>query len=317
MAITFPLGGIINEDKEKGKTAEFEYGLCLPKIFVTGSKGQLGSELRKIAKSCNDLLFDFTDIDELDLCDAQSVMDYVISSGPKYIVNCAAYTAVDRAEDEPSKCFQVNRDAVENLAKAAVAVKAKFIHVSTDYVFDGKADKPYTEDDKVCPDSVYGNSKLEGERILQSTCENYVILRTAWLYSAYGSNFVKTILRKSQELPRLNIVSDQFGSPTYARDLADAIMTIIKSAEKGKFVPGIFNYSNEGIISWFDLAVETIKLGNIKRCEILPIPSSAYPAKAKRPSWSVLDKTKIKNIYGINVPQWEDSLAECISLLND
>jgi dTDP-4-dehydrorhamnose reductase len=317
MAITFPLGGILNEEKEKGKIANFEYGLSLTKILVTGAKGQLGSELRKIAKSCNDILFDFTDIDELDLCNSESVMDYVISSGPKYIVNCAAWTAVDKAEDEPAKCFQVNRDAVENLANAALKVNAKIIHISTDYVFDGKADKPYTEDDEVCPDSVYGNSKLEGERILQSICKDYVIIRTAWLYSSYGANFVKTILRKSQEVPRLNIVNDQFGSPTYARDLAGVIMTIINSAEKGNFVPGIFNYSNEGIISWYDLAVETIKLGGIKRCEVLPIPSSAYPAKAKRPSWSVLDKTKIINTYGINVPQWGKSLAECISLLND
>jgi len=312
MGIAYPFTGMKEKDKN---AATFEYGLYMKRILITGANGQLGNEMRLLAVEYEQFQFDFTDIAELDVCDAEAVLDYCSRTKPSYIINCAAYTAVDKAEDEIELCRKVNRDAVENLAKAATAVGAKVLHVSTDYVFDGTNTTPYLETDPVCPASAYGRTKLEGEEVLQAFCKDYVILRTAWLYSIYGNNFVKTMIRLGKERETLSVVSDQVGTPTYARDLADALMDIVTAAEKGNFVTGIYHYSNEGICSWFDFTVKIHELAGITTCQVSPIASKDYPAKAPRPAYSVLSKEKIKADYGIHIPTWEDSLADCIAKL--
>lgn len=312
MGIAYPFTGMKEKDKN---AATFEYGLYMKRILITGANGQLGNEMRLLAAEYEQFQFDFTDIAELDLCNAEAVMDYCSRTKPSYIINCAAYTAVDKAEDEIELCRKVNRDAVENLAKAATAVGAKVLHVSTDYVFDGTNTTPYLETDPVCPASAYGRTKLEGEEVLQAFCKDFVILRTAWLYSIYGNNFVKTMIRLGKERETLSVVSDQVGTPTYARDLADALMDIVTAAEKGNFVPGIYHYSNEGICSWFDFTVKIHEMAGITTCQVSPIASKDYPAKAPRPAYSVLSKVKIKADYGIHIPTWEDSLSDCIAKL--
>lgn len=317
MAISFPLGGILAEEKNQGDTVEFEYGLYIKRILITGSNGQLGNEMRLLGASHPEFNFDFTDIGELDLCNPENVLEYCQQTKPAYIVNCAAYTAVDKAEDETELCYKVNRDAVENLAKAANAIGAKLLHVSTDYVFDGTKRTPYDETDPVCPVSVYGKSKLAGEEILMANCPNFVIVRTAWLYSSFGNNFVKTMIRLGKEREKLTVIFDQVGTPTYAADLAQVLMQIIVASEKGKFIPGIYNYSNEGVCSWYDFTISIHKLAGITNCQVLPIGTKDYPTKAARPAFSVLNKSKIKATYGITIPLWETSLAVCISKLND
>lgn len=312
MGIAYPFTGMKEKDKN---AATFEYGLFMKRILITGANGQLGNEMRLLAAEYEQFQFDFTDIAELDLCNAEAVLDYCSQTKPAYIINCAAYTAVDKAEDEIERCRMVNRDAVENLAKAATVVGAKVLHVSTDYVFDGTNTTPYLETDPVCPASAYGRTKLEGEEVLQAFCKDFIILRTAWLYSIYGTNFVKTMIRLGKERETLSVVSDQVGTPTYARDLADALMDIVTAAEKGNFIPGIYHYSNEGICSWFDFTLKIHELAGITTCQVSPIASKDYPAKAPRPAYSVLSKDKIKADYGIHIPTWEDSLADCIAKL--
>jgi dTDP-4-dehydrorhamnose reductase len=314
MGIAYPLTGIFDENKDRN-AAVFEYGLVLKRILITGANGQLGNEMRLLADEYENFTFDFTDIDELDLCNAEAVMEYCERTKPSYIVNCAAYTAVDRAEDDIELCRKVNRDAVENLAKAAAIIGAKVLHVSTDYVFDGTNTTPYLETDPVCPASAYGRTKLEGEQVLAANCNDYVILRTAWLYSKFGGNFVKTMIRLGKEKEAINVVFDQVGSPTYARDLADALMDIVVAAEKGKFIPGIYHYSNEGVCSWYEFTLKIHEMAGITTCKVSPIAAKDYPAKAPRPAYSVLSKEKIKADYGIHIPTWEESLADCISKL--
>ena len=229
-------------------------------------------------------------------------------------MNCAAYTAVDKAEEEEALCLRINRDAVRNLGEAARAAGARMVHVSTDYVFDGTNYLPYVETDKTCPASVYGRTKLAGEQALQEVCPDAVIIRTAWLYSEFGTNFVKTMLRLGNEREQLSVVFDQIGSPTYAGDLAAAILAVLVRAEEGAFVPGIYHFSNEGVCSWYDFAVKIMELGNAP-CHVLPIESKDYPAKAARPHFSVLNKAKIKTTYRISIPHWEASLRTCIARL--
>lgn len=312
MGIAFPFTGMKEKDKY---AATFEYGLYLKRILITGANGQLGNEMRLLSEEYDNFEFDFTDIAELDLCNAEAVLEYCERTKPSYIVNCAAYTAVDKAEDDIELCRKVNRDAVENLAKAATAVGAKVLHVSTDYVFDGSNTTPYLETDPVCPASAYGRTKLEGEEALQANCPAYVILRTAWLYSEFGNNFVKTMIRLGKERETLSVVSDQIGTPTYARDLADALMDIVVAAEKGNFIPGIYHFSNEGVCSWYEFTLMIHELAGITTCQVSPIASKDYPAKAPRPAYSVLSKEKIKADYGIYIPAWEESLADCIERL--
>lgn len=276
-------------------------------ILITGSHGQLGNELQTLVPLFPEFAFFQADIDTLDLCDPEAVRSYLNDHQIDYVVNCAAYTAVDRAEDEPELCFKVNRDAVRNLAEAA-ANKVRIIHISTDYVFDGRSDRSMKETDPVGPRSVYGKSKLAGEQILTEISPQSIIIRTAWLYSAFGNNFVKTMIRLGKERDSLNVVNDQVGTPTNAADLARAILDIIRySEEKGLFVPGIYHYSNEGICSWYDFTLRIHQLAAIS-CQVNPVPTEAYPTKAVRPGYSVLDKTKIKETFGIFIPDWEESL---------
>lgn len=278
-------------------------------ILVTGANGQLGSELRKIGFTALDEVF-FTDVAELDITSYEAVNDFVAKNEIDTIVNCAAYTAVDRAEDEREMAAMINTEAVSNLAKVAYKQDCLLVHVSTDYVFDGSGCEPYTEKSKTNPNSVYGMTKLEGEQLIERSHCMYVIIRTAWLYSTFGSNFVKTIRKCAAEKGELNVVADQVGTPTYAEDLARAIVQIIGDdcvAEKG----GIYHFSNEGVCSWYDFAKEIVRLSDIK-CEVHPVTTEQYPTKAKRPAYSVLDKTKIKREFEVEVPQWKDALGRCV-----
>lgn len=280
-------------------------------ILITGSNGQLGNEMQISAKNFPNHHFIYTDVAELDICDKEALNAFVKSNDVNMIVNCAAYTAVDKAEDDVELCYKINAEAVKNIGEVATANNAKVIHVSTDYVFDGTNYVPYTEDMPVCPSSVYGKSKLAGEEALMSTCSNTVIIRTAWLYSSFGNNFVKTMIKLGTERESLNVIFDQVGSPTYAADLAEAIMTIISHES---FVPGIYHYSNEGVCSWYDFTKSIHRKSDIT-CNVQAIETKDYPTRTPRPHYSVLNKAKIKSTYGIAVPHWEDSLDKCLSIL--
>lgn len=280
-------------------------------ILITGANGQLGSEIRVASAQFPQFRFFFTDVTELDICNREAVHAYMAENHMDGIVNCAAYTAVDKAEDDAETCYRINRDAVKNLAEAAREYKLDIIHVSTDYVFDGKSYLPYTEVMPVNPSSVYGKSKLEGERILMEICPEAVIVRTSWLYSSFGNNFVKTMLRLGQERDKLNVIFDQVGTPTYAADLAVALLSILAA---GKPAAGIYHYSNEGVCSWYDFTRSIHRLAGIS-CDLVPIESKEYPVRTPRPHFSVLNKAKIKQTYGIEIPHWEDSLEKCIRLL--
>ncbi len=275
-------------------------------ILVTGADGQLGSELKKIAFSPLDEVF-FTDVAELDITDKKAVEDYVSRNDIDTIVNCAAYTAVDRAEEEPDRAELINVRAVENLADVAMREGCLLVHVSTDYVFDGMASEAYTEKSVVSPQTVYGCTKLAGERAIKRSGCLAIIIRTAWLYSEFGNNFVKTMLRLAKEKGELNVVSDQVGTPTYAADLAAAIVHVLADdcvAEK----TGIYHFSNEGICSWYEFAQEIMRLSG-EKCKVNAIAMADYPTKAHRPAYSVLDKTKIKEKFGVSVPEWKEALG--------
>lgn len=280
-------------------------------ILVTGANGQLGNEMRLLAEVNKEYTYFFTDVAELDICDEQAVMNFVTTHQIDIIVNCAAYTAVDKAEDNQELCDKLNHVAPGYLAKAIQTRGGYLVQVSTDYVFDGTAHVPYTEEQPTCPDSVYGTTKLAGEQETMKYCANTMIIRTAWLYSTFGNNFVKTMLRLGREKDSLGVIFDQIGTPTYARDLAVAIFAAI---HKG-IIPGIYHFSNEGVCSWYDFTQMIHHLADIKTCKLRPLHTEEYPTKAKRPHYSVLDKTKIKDIYGIEIPYWVDSLKECIDKL--
>ncbi len=282
-------------------------------LLITGANGQLGNEMRCIADSDNINSYIFTDVEELDITNFSDICNFVEIHKPDFIINCAAYTAVDKAEDDNEICAKINTLAVENLANAAKIANAKIIHVSTDYVYGGDATMPYRESDTTNPKSVYGKTKLDGEIALANILpEQSITIRTSWLYSSYGRNFVKTMISLGKERESLNVVCDQRGTPTFARDLANAIMSIVKS---NKFEAGIYNYSNEGECSWYEFACEIFKLAKID-CKVNAITTEQYPTKAQRPAYSVLDKSKIKRVYGLEIPEWRVSLKECIKLLN-
>jgi len=284
-------------------------------ILITGSKGQLGSELNLLSKSYSGYDFIFTDQDNLDITDSEKTAGFIQKTKPDWIINCAAYNLVDKAESEPDKAIQINGAAVKNLADSVSGSECKFIHVSTDYVFDGSSNVPYNESSEANPQSSYGRSKLAGER--NALLHNgTMIIRTAWLYSSFGANFVKTILLRAKGNDSLRVVFDQIGSPTYAADLADAIMKIIAGVIRNKiaFNAGIYHYSNEGVCSWYDFAEAIVREAGIQ-CKILPILSRDYPTAARRPFYSVLDKTKIKETYNLEIPHWSSSLKKCIKLL--
>lgn len=283
-------------------------------ILITGSKGQLGNEIARLFSLYPEFNFHPADIAELDLNKKKPVNDFISDNNIDYVINCAAYTAVDKAEDDIENCFAINRDSVNNLAEAT-AGKTKIIHLSTDYVFDGTSDHPYNETDPVNPQSVYGKSKLEGENILTKKLpDTSMIIRTSWLYSSFGNNFVRTMIRLGKERETLNVVSDQTGTPTYAGDLAGAILEIVRFSEKNDYFPsGIYHYSNEGICSWYDFTLKIHEYAGITSCKVQPISTKEYPTKAKRPMYSVLDKNKIKKTFGLVIPEWKDSLKKMIN----
>lgn len=277
-------------------------------ILITGANGQLGNEMRVLSAEYPEYSYFFTDVEELNICNEQAVMDYVEDHQIHVIVNCAAYTAVDKAEEDVELCTKLNADAVGYLAKAAEAFGAEFIQISTDYVFDGTAHIPYQETEPTCPNSVYGSTKLAGEQNALTLCTRSMVIRTAWLYSTFGNNFVKTMIRLGRERDSLGVIFDQVGTPTYARDLARAIFAAIRQG----VTPGIYHFSNEGVCSWYDFTKAIHRLAGITTCNVKPLHTSEYPTKAKRPHYSVLDKTKIKEVYHVEIPYWEESLKECI-----
>ena len=280
-------------------------------ILITGSKGQLGNEMQQAAKRYPQFNYIYTDVDELDICDKTSLDSFVKANSVNFIVNCAAYTAVDKAEDDVELCYKINSDAVRNIGEVATSNSIKVVHVSTDYVFDGTNHIPYRENQEVSPATVYGKSKLAGEQALIESCKESVIIRTAWLYSSFGNNFVKTMMKLGTERDSLNVIFDQIGSPTYAADLAEAILKVISSE---KFVPGIYHFSDEGVCSWYDFTKTIHKIAGIS-CNVQPIESKDFPVRTPRPHYSVLNKAKIKSTYGIKIPHWEESLEKCINIL--
>lgn len=279
------------------------------KILVTGSKGQLGSKIKDLSVDFQSFSFSFTDLDELDITNFNSVLDFFKFEKPDIVINCAAYTAVDKAEDDYENAFIINALGPENLAKACNVHNSKFIHISTDYVFDGKErEKPYLESDFTSPQSVYGSTKLEGENLVLKNLQDAIIVRTAWLYSEYGHNFVKTMLNLAQSRTELSVVNDQVGSPTYAGDLAQAILQIsMQYFEENYWKSGVYHFSNLGKCTWFEFAKEIFKIKNIN-IKVNPVTSEEFPSKVKRPKYSVLDKEKIITTYKIDVPDWRDSL---------
>ena len=250
----------------------------------------------------------FTDVENLDITDKEQIEKFVAKNDIRFVVNCAAYTAVDKAEDDEQMAYRINCDAVKNIAEISAKHNLKVIHISTDYVFDGTNHTPYTENMPVSPTSIYGKSKLAGEEILMQLAPQSVIIRTSWLYSTFGNNFVKTMIRLGNERDTLNVIFDQVGTPTYAADLAEAIMAILNSAE---WVSGIYHFSNEGVCSWYDFAKSIHRLAQVD-CKVQPIETKDYPVRTPRPFYSVLNKSKIKSTYKIEIPHWEESLEKCI-----
>ncbi len=286
------------------------------KILITGAYGQLGSELKELEMQFPGYDFLFTDIDSLDITSEEAVEAFFEKNNPAYVVNCAAYTAVDKAETEVEAAEKVNALAPKVLAEFSRQFGAKLIHVSTDYVFDGNANQPYVESGPVNPQGVYGKTKLAGELNCLKENPETIVIRTSWLYSEFCNNFVKTMLRLGSERDEVKVVFDQVGTPTYAADLANAIIEIIRISEKdaAKFIPGVYHYSNEGVISWYDFAKAIFEIRELN-CEVHPVLSVEFPTKAKRPHFSVLNKSKIRDNFGLKIPYWRDSLIVCINKL--
>ncbi len=278
------------------------------KILITGCNGQLGNELQLLEKNYPNHQWLNTDVEELDITNQLAVNQFVAENKVDGIVNCAAYTAVDKAESDRQLATALNTEAPAYLAAAIEKRGGWLLHISTDYVFDGTNHTPYVETDTPCPDSVYGSTKLAGEMGVMKFCRKTMIIRTGWLYSIFGNNFVKTMLRLGRERDKLGVVFDQVGTPTYAHDLAQAIMTAIEQGVK----PGIFHFSDEGVCSWYDFAKAIHRMAGINSCQVSPLHTEEYPTPASRPHYSVLDKTKIKQTYGIVIPQWEESLQKCL-----
>lgn len=278
------------------------------KILITGCNGQLGNELQLLEKNYLNHQWLNTDVEELDITNQLAVNQFVAENEVDGIVNCAAYTAVDKAESDRQLATALNTEAPAYLAAAIEKRGGWLLHISTDYVFDGTNHTPYVETDTPCPDSVYGSTKLAGEMGVMKFCRKTMIIRTGWLYSTFGNNFVKTMLRLGRERDKLGIVFDQVGTPTYAHDLAQTIMTAIEQGVK----PGIFHFSDEGVCSWYDFAKAIHRMAGVNSCQVSPLHTEEYPTPASRPHYSVLDKTKIKQTYGIVIPQWEESLQKCL-----
>lgn len=285
----------------------------MSKILVTGANGQLGSEIKDIAHQFSEYQFYFTNKELLNISSVEAVEKYCIEKKIQTIINCAAYTNVEKAENEPELCDLVNHFSTKNLSLIAKKQNIKLVHISTDYVFNGKKETPYTENDKTSPLNIYGNTKDQGEKAIQAVNpKNSIIIRTSWVYSSYGNNFVKSMLRLAENRKELNIVADQIGSPTYAADLAKTILQILPKIDNNNVE--IYHFSNEGNCSWADFAIE-IFYQTKTDCKVHPIATSEYPTKAERPLHSVLDTSKIKNTFGIEIPDWKTSLKSCLNKL--
>lgn len=284
-------------------------------ILITGSNGQLGNELKVVSKNFYGYDFIFTDIDTLDITNLDLTSEFIKKTTPDWIINAAAYTQVDKAESEPDKAMLINGIAVNNIVESIKGSDCRFIHVSSDYVYEGNSNTPYTEGSEVNPQSAYGRSKLAGDRYALQH-HGSMVIRTSWLYSSFGTNFVKTILKHGAEKESLNVVFDQTGTPTYAADLAEAIMSIVSGVIRNQVAmnAGIYNYSNEGVCTWFDFATEIINEAGFS-CKVLPVLSHEFKQIAHRPVYSVMDKRKIKENYGLTIPHWRTSLLKCIKLL--
>lgn len=280
----------------------------MSKTIVFGAAGQLGTCIKQVAEARKLDYLVYPAEEEADILNLQGLKDLFEKEKPSYVINCAAYTAVDKAEDEVDLCRRINRDGAANLARLCNERNVVLVHVSTDFVFEGNRTSLLKEDDEANPIGVYGLTKLEGEREIRKQCPAHFIIRTSWLYSEHGNNFVKTMLKLGREKDQLNIIADQIGTPTYAVDLAGAVLDIIASASEGY---GTYHYSNEGVTSWYDFAKGIFDISDTK-VKVNPIPTSAYPTKARRPAFSVMDKTKIKQVFGIEIPYWRDSLQICL-----
>ncbi|SKB74212.1 dTDP-4-dehydrorhamnose reductase [Salegentibacter holothuriorum] len=279
-------------------------------ILVTGAKGQLGSEIREIASQYPDFTFGFTDIAELDITDKNAVVQFIVDNNIDIIINCAAYTAVDKAESEPELAEKINNTAVKYLAEVAKKYCSSIIHISTDYVFDGKNFQPYMPDHPTDPVNMYGETKLEGEKTLKKiNPSGSVIIRTSWVYSSFGNNFVKTMLRLGGERKNLNVIYDQVGVPTYAADLAKFILDNCLNLQNEEVKT--YHYTNEGVCSWYDFAKEIMEVANLN-CKVAPIPTASYPTRANRPFYSLMDKTSLKEEFDVEILYWKDSLKDCI-----
>jgi len=287
------------------------------RVLITGSNGQLGSEIKGLASDYENLECVFKDLPELDICDAEVLNTFIIDQHINAVINCAGYTAVDKAEEEALIAQKVNSEGVLNLVNALKKVDGKLIHISTDYVFDGNHSQPYKESDPVSPIGVYGQTKRAGELAVLNGSIDAIVIRTSWLYSVYGNNFVKTMLRLGNEKKSIQVVSDQKGTPTFAKDLAKTCLDILSDAgstnisKKGS----LYHYSNEGVTSWYDFATAIMEISNID-CKVIPIETKDYPTEARRPMYSVLDKSKIKSDFKVTIPHWRDSLTNCIKKIN-
>lgn len=287
----------------------------LPTILVTGGNGQLANEIRELSSGFPAFKFLFTSREELPIEDKEAVESFFQDQSIQYCINCAAYTAVDKAENEIEKAFLINAEAVGNLATICKNHGAKFIHISTDYVYDGTKGEPLKETDDVGPINIYGRSKLKGEELALENNPASIVIRTSWVYSSFGANFVKTMLRLFPVKEQLNVVSDQVGSPTYAADLAEVIIQFVQKMETGQSFSGIYNYSNSGITNWYEFALSIKELSK-SNCKILPVSSSAYITPAKRPLYSVMDTSKVKATLKIDIPFWKDSLKRCLAKID-
>jgi len=281
------------------------------RILVTGSNGQLGSEFKYLSPDLGTIEFVFTDIEELDITSKEAVTSYFQDNKFNFCINCAAYTAVDKAEEDRASAKLVNETAVVILAEVTKKFDVKFIHISTDFVFSGSKNTPYLELDSPDPINFYGKSKLKGESLALAINRKSVVIRTSWLYSSFGNNFVKTMLKLSETKDELGVIIDQVGTPTYARDLAEVVLKVIQS---DKFISGVYHYSNEGVASWYDFAQAIFDENNIN-IKVNPIPTEQYPTPAKRPVFSVMNKTKIKETFGIEIPHWRKSLSKCLEII--
>ena len=287
------------------------------KVLITGSNGQLGSEIKELASDYKNLECVFKDLPELDICDAEVLNTFIIDQHINAVINCAGYTAVDKAEEEALIAQKVNSEGVLNLANALKKVDGKLIHISTDYVFDGNHSQPYKESDLVSPIGVYGQTKRAGELAVLNSSIDAIVIRTSWLYSGYGNNFVKTMLRLGNKNKSILVVSDQKGTPTYAKDLAKMCLDILSDASSTNLSKkgSLYHYSDEGVTSWYNFATAIMEIGNID-CKVIPIETKDFPTQARRPQYSVLDKSKIKSDFKVTIPHWRDSLANCIKKIN-